>query len=130
VARHFCHMLRRQASLNHLFQTIRLALHDPQIHSALLHDWQRQDLPALVKASLQASLAFSANSQHSTGADGDVAGRKRRPPDVPLNQSTVDLMIGCKSSNSIKMTSMSPIHLVAVETNVDAPLPSARCFSN
>ena len=101
-------MLRRQASLNHLFQTIRLALHDPQIHSALLHDWQRQDLPALVKASLQASLAFSANSQHPTGADGDVAGRKRRPPDLPLNQSTVDLMIGCKSSNSITMTSMNP----------------------
>lgn len=101
MARHFSHMLRRQASLNHLFQTIRLALHDPQIHSALLHDWQRQDLPALVKAALQASLTFSASSGQPSapGAalEGDTGGRKRRIVDQSFHQPTVDVILGCKS---------------------------------
>ncbi|EFX87484.1 hypothetical protein DAPPUDRAFT_42744 [Daphnia pulex] len=58
LARHFCHMLRRQSSLNQLFGTVRLALHDPQVNSVLLHDWQRQDLHAMTKSALQAVSNF------------------------------------------------------------------------
>lgn len=87
VARHFCHMLRRQSSLNQLFGTVRLALHDPQVNSILLHDWQRQDLHALTKSALQAAANF--NNQDSQQF------RKRRS-EAQLNPATVEFVAACK----------------------------------
>lgn len=80
-------MLRRQSSLNQLFGTVRLALHDPQVNSILLHDWQRQDLHALAKSALQAAANFNS-------ADGQQY-RKRRS-EVQVNPASVEFIAGCK----------------------------------
>lgn len=81
-------MLRRQSSLNQLFGTVRLALHDPQVNSVLLHDWQRQDLHALAKSALQAATNFN------SGGDGQQF-RKRRS-DAQINPATVEFVAACK----------------------------------
>lgn len=80
-------MLRRQSSLNQLFGTVRLALHDPQVNSVLLHDWQRQDLHALAKSALQTAANF--NSQENQQF------RKRRS-EAQLNPATVEFVASCK----------------------------------
>ena len=83
VARHFCHMLRRQSSLNGLFGTVRLALHDQQLTGVLLHDWQRQDLQALAKGALQTSANLSAEQSGTM---------KRRMSPNQINSATVDFL--------------------------------------
>ncbi|XP_046655185.1 transcription factor RFX4-like [Daphnia pulicaria] len=86
LARHFCHMLRRQSSLNQIFGTVRLALHDPQVNSVLLHDWQRQDLHAMTKSALQAVSNFHLG-------DHSQQFRKRRPTDTQsINPATVEFI--------------------------------------
>lgn len=98
VVRHFCHMIRRQASLNNIFQAVRLALHDTQIHSVLIHDWQRQEISALVKSVLQASYSYAGfASAHTTlaaatAADSTSDSRKRRSVESANRKSTIDLL--------------------------------------
>lgn len=80
-------MLRRQSSLNQLFGTVRLALHDPQVNSVLLHDWQRQDIHALAKSALQAAVHFNNNEGQQF--------RKRRSEDQ-MNPANVEFIATCK----------------------------------
>jgi hypothetical protein len=101
VARHFCHMLRRQSSLNQLFGTVRLALHDPQVNSVLLHDWQRQDLHAMTKSALQAVSNFHLG-------DHSQQFRKRRPTDTQsINPATVEFIAACKLKHNLNILFLS-----------------------
>ncbi|XP_032794286.2 transcription factor RFX4 [Daphnia magna] len=86
LARHFCHMLRRQSSLNQLFGTVRLALHDPQVNSVLLHDWQRQDIHAMTKSALQAASNFHLNDQ------GQQFRKRRSTEAQSINPATVEFV--------------------------------------
>jgi len=81
-------MLRRQSSLNQLFGTIRLALHDSQVSGILLHDWQRQNIHSLAKSAIQAAANFISN--HGP----DETFRKRRP-DLNANPHTVEFVASC-----------------------------------
>ncbi len=89
-------MLRRQSSLNQLFGTVRLALHDPQVNSVLLHDWQRQDLHALAKNALQAAANFHSSEGHQF--------RKRRS-EAQVNPATVEFIASCKRTSFSSMNS-------------------------
>ena len=80
-------MLRRQSSLNQLFGTVRLALHDPQVNTVLLHDWQRQDFHAMAKSALQAAVTFNSSEGQQF--------RKRRS-EAQVNPTTVDFIASCK----------------------------------
>lgn len=81
-------MLRRQSSLNQLFGTIRLALHDPQVSGILLHDWQRQNVHSLAKSAIQVAANFSSNP------GSDEAFRKRRQ-EININPATVEFVASC-----------------------------------
>lgn len=83
-------MLRRQSSLNQLFGTVRLALHDPQVNSVLLHDWQRQDIHAMTKSALQAASNFHLNDQ------GQQFRKRRSTEAQPINPATVEFVAACK----------------------------------
>ena len=104
VARHFCHMLRRQTSFNHLFQATRLALNDPQVNSLLLHDWQHQDLVTVTKQALHVahSLATSTSSSSSTSSAAVFVRKRRQPDPTTLNSATVEVLTGCKFHFLIK----------------------------
>lgn len=88
-------MLRRQSSLNGLFGTVRLALHDQQLNSVLLHDWQRQDLHAVAKGALQtaANLTNGGETHQQTGS----VVVKRRMTSAEVNAATVDFVASRKS---------------------------------
>lgn len=83
-------MLRRQSSLNQLFGTVRLALHDPQVNIVLLHDWQRQDLHTMTKNALQAASNFHLNDQ------GQQFRKRRSTETQPINPATVEFVAACK----------------------------------
>ena len=104
VAQHFCHMLRRQTSFNHLFQATRLALNDPQVNSLLLHDWQHQDLVTVTKQALHVarSLATSTSSSSSTSSAAVFVRKRRQPDPTTLNSATVEVLTGCKFHFLIK----------------------------
>ena len=96
VARHFCHMLRRQTSFNHLFQATRLALNDPQVNVLLLHDWRRQDLTAVTKHALHVAHSLATSSSASSAASAAAFIRKRRQADpASLNPAIVEVLTGC-----------------------------------
>ncbi len=83
-------MLRRQSSLNGLFGAVRLALHDQQLNSVLLHDWQRQDLHALVKSALAVSFT------HTNQQNEQPPSSKRKASSV--NPETVEFLASRKYS--------------------------------
>lgn len=95
-------MLRRQSSLNGLFGTLRLALHDQQLNSVLLHDWQRQDLHSLAKSALQAAANFAHLHQHTGNEDEGGNKRRTNPEAVTINPATVEFVASREQFNTLE----------------------------